>query len=382
MKIQPRLIVMFGLLLVAYSAINGYLGWHAAEWLAAVGIGIHPALFWIPFALVAYGYILGRTPLPKGLHPLGRLVKVVGSYYIFLLEASLILFLVADAIRLVFRLTGLGTEGYILYSGSIVYGALAVLLIVGSRNAWSPVVRSYEMDVDKSAQGGSARWTVAAASDIHLGNTVGRKHLRRLVERVNAMNPDVILLPGDVLDDSIEPFLRNRMGEVLGQLKAKHGIYAVLGNHEYFGGHIERYVQEADKLGIRVLRDEIAEVADSLYVVGRKDKTAESADGRADVAELTNGLDSSKPILMMDHQPTRFAQAADAGVDVMVSGHTHRGQFWPNHLFTRRLFELDWGYMRKGAMHVVVSSGFGSWGPPIRLGSRSEILKLTIRLKA
>jgi len=383
MKIQPRLIAMFGLLLAAYSAINFYIGWHAAEWLEAIGFKVRPAVFWIPFGFIAFGFILGRFPFPKGLRSTGRLLKVVGSYYIFLMEAALILFLIADAVRFVLWLAGAGTEGFVSYSGGLVFGSLALLLIAGSRNAWSPFVRSHELAIDKPASGGRTHWTVAVASDLHLGNVVGRKHLRKLVELANEMKPDLVLLAGDVLDDSIEPFLRNRMSEVLGQLRAEHGVFAVLGNHEYYGGHVEQYVEEARKIGIRVLRDEAVEAAGGLYVVGRKDKTAESADpeGRLSVAELTDGLDARKPILLLDHQPTEFGKAAEAGADVLLSGHTHRGQFWPNHLFTRRLFELDWGYMRKGAMHVVVSSGFGSWGPPIRLGSRSEIVKLTIRLR-
>ncbi|MFC4597888.1 metallophosphoesterase [Cohnella hongkongensis] len=384
MNIQPRFIVLVALLLTVYSGINYYIGWHLLEWADAAGIGLSPYGFWIPFALIAYGFVIGRIPLPIPLKPVGRLLKVTGSVYIFVMEIGLLLFLLADAVRLILWLTGGVPDAYTLYSGGGVLGAIAALLLFGSRNAWSPVVRSHELRVDKRGLEGRTEWTIAVASDIHLGNLVGRRHLRRLVERINAMKPDLILLPGDVIDDSIEPFLRNRMGEVLGQLRAEHGIYAVLGNHEYYGGHTEHYVEEMKGLGIRVLQDETAEVDGRLYVVGRKDKTAEASgpDGRLSVRELLRELDLRKPVLLMDHQPTQFAKAEEAGADVLLSGHTHRGQFWPNHLFTKRLFELDWGYMRKGAMHVVVSSGFGSWGPPVRLGSRSEIIRLKLILQA
>jgi predicted MPP superfamily phosphohydrolase len=297
------------------------------------------------------------------------------------MEAGLILFLLTDLVHLLIWTVGGRVDDYIVYAGGAVLGLLAVLLLVGSRNAWSPVVREHSLPVDKPAPGAQREWTIAVASDIHLGNLVGRKHLRRLVDRVNAMKPDLILLPGDVIDDSLEPFLRNRMADLLAELRAKHGVFAVLGNHEYYGGHIEQYVAEMSKIGIRVLRDECADIAGQLYVAGRKDKTAEAAGGRLSAKQLTENLDLGKPVVLMDHQPTGFAQAAEAGVDLLLSGHTHRGQFWPNHLFTKRLFELDWGYMRKSAMHVVVSSGFGSWGPPIRLGSRSEIIKLTLKLQ-
>ncbi|RKP57380.1 metallophosphoesterase [Cohnella endophytica] len=378
-----RVIFLFTFLLTVYAGINIYIGWHVTEWFKLVGVSFSPWAFWVPFGLIAYGYILGRVPLPHAIKPAGRLLKIVGAYYIFIMETGLILFLLEDLIGLVPRIAGWNIDDYSIYAGSIVMGALALLFIVGSRNAWSPIVRTYELPIDKSAgENGQREWTVAVASDIHLGNIVGRRHLRRLLKRVNEMQPDLILLPGDVIDDSIEPFIRNRMGELLGQLKAKHGVLAVLGNHEYYGGHIDSYIEQMNAIGIQVLRDESVKVADAITVVGRKDKTAEGGPfgGREVIGDLLGGLDHNKPIIVLDHQPTKFAEAAEAGADVLLSGHTHRGQFAPNHLFTRRLFELDWGYMRKEAMHVVVSSGFGSWGPAIRIGSRSEIIRLEIKL--
>lgn len=384
MKINPRFIVLITVLLIVYSAMNIYIGWHLLSWFEAVVGHVAPALFWIPLALVAYGFFLGRIPLPKSLRPLGRFLKVTGSVYLFVMEIGLLLFLISDIVRLVLEFWAEVPAVYTLYADSIALGIILLLLIIGLRNAWSPVVRTYELQIDKPVADGEQVWTVAVASDIHLGNLVGRKHLNRLVGRVNAMKPDLILLPGDVIDDTIEPFMRNQMGDVLGQLQAVHGVYAVLGNHEYYGGHIEQYEAELQRLGIHLLRDETAEIDGKLYVAGRKDKTDEAAggSGRLSVQELLHNLDLRKPVLLMDHQPTQFAKAAEAGADVLLSGHTHRGQFWPNHLFTKRLFELDWGYMRKGAMHVVVSSGFGSWGPPVRLGSRSEIIRLKLIFRA
>jgi predicted MPP superfamily phosphohydrolase len=383
MKIYPRFIVRITIMLIIYSSINFYIGWHVTEWLRVIGVAYIPALFWSLFGIIAYGYIGGRIPLPSMIKPLGRLLKVVGSYYIFIMEMGFLLFLVGDLVGLFVRLAGSYTDDYTIYAGSTILAILIILLVIGSRNAWSPIVRHYELTIDKPAGGAHKEWTVAVASDLHLGNVVGRRHLRRLVDRVNAMDPDLILLPGDVIDDTIEPFIRNKMSELLGELRAKHGIYAVLGNHEYYGGHIDPYLIEMNKIGIRVLRDETVEIAGSLYVAGRKDKTAESADpsNRLAVGELLSPLNLNKAVILMDHQPTKFSAAADAGADIMLSGHTHRGQFAPNHLFTRRIFELDWGYMRKGLMHVVVSSGFGTWGPPIRIGSRSEIIQLKIRLR-
>lgn len=380
MKINPRVVVILTLILSLYSSINYYIGWHITRWFDAVGVQYEPFIFWILFGIISFGYIGGRIPLVGMIKPPGRFLKVIGSYYVFIFEMGFLLLLLVDLAGLFTYLTNGNMELFIVYAGSIVLIAIAIMLGIGSRNAWSPIVRKYAVEVNKSVSSTNKKWVVAVASDIHLGNVVGNKHLKRLVTRVNAMNADLILLPGDVIDDSIEPFLRNNMSRTLGELKSRHGIYAILGNHEYYGGHTEQYVEEMSRIGIKVLRDQFVEIAEALYVVGRKDKTAEASDtnGRYKVSELLSSLDKGKPIILMDHQPTGFGLAAEAGADVLLSGHTHRGQFFPNHLFTRRLFELDWGYMRKEAMHVIVSSGFGLWGPPIRLGSRSEIIQLEI----
>jgi predicted MPP superfamily phosphohydrolase len=187
-----------------------------------------------------------------------------------------------------------------------------------------------------------------------------------------------------VIDDVIEPFMRKEMSKVMSQLQAPFGIYAVPGNHDYYGGHIKEYVKQMEAIGIRVLQDESVLIHDSFYLAGRKDKAAETIDpaGRVSVQELLQDLNVTRPIIMMDHQPYHFDKAAAAGVDLLLCGHTHRGQFAPNHWITRRVFELDWGYMLKEKMHVIVSSGFGTWGPPIRLASRCEILELTVRFRS
>ena len=380
MTANPRFVMMLTLLLAVFASLNVYIGWNVEVWLEAAELPADAAIFWPVLFVAAFGYMIGRMPLPKTLRPVGRLLKVIGSYYIYLFEIGLLLAIIVDIGGLVIALTGGDAAGYARWAGWIAVGIAIASLAIGTRNAFSPVVREYELSIDKSG-GVQREWTIAVASDIHLGNVIGNRHLRKLVARVDAMKPDLVLLPGDVIDDSIEPFLRNEMSKSLGELRAKHGVYAVLGNHEYYGGHIPEYLEEMRKVGIRVLQDETVEVAGSLQLLGRKDKTAEAPQfgGRRSVAELVEGLDHAKPFILLDHQPTMFQQAADAGIDLMLSGHTHRGQFAPNHLVTKRVFELDWGYIRKNAMHVVVSSGYGLWGPPIRIGSRSEIIR--IRLK-
>jgi predicted MPP superfamily phosphohydrolase len=369
------------IMLLVLGLVNFYIGWHLwvllDDWLP----GIAAAAYWPIFFVIALSYFIGRVPLPKTLKPVGRLFKVAGSYYLACMEFAVIMLPLTDLLYGVLGLIGVDRTAFTAEAGVTLVVLLAVFLVWGSRNAWSTVVRTHHLSVDKSI-GTSVPLTVAVASDLHLGNIVGNRHLRRMVSEINAMNPDIVLLAGDVLDDSIEPFIRNGMEQQLKQLKARYGVYAVLGNHEYYGGSISQYSEVMESIGIRLLQDEIVETA-GVYVVGRKDKTAESmeAGGRMSVDTLLSGLDRSKPIIMMDHQPTGFDLASRAGVDVLLSGHTHRGQIAPNHWITKRLFELDWGYLLKDKLHVIVSSGYGTWGPPIRLASRSELIRLEVALQ-
>lgn len=374
-----RMLAGAAVMVLVLGLVNVYIGWHLSVLLQAWLPGMNTTAYWTIFLVISFSYMIGRVPLPQALRPVGRLFKVIGSYYLACMEFAVIMLPLTDLLYGVLALAGVGLSAFVTESGTTVLVLLAIFLIWGSRNAWSTVVRTHRLKVAKSI-GTSVPLTVAVASDLHLGNIVGNRHLRRMVREMNAMNPDIILLAGDVLDDSIEPFLRNGMEQQLKQLKARYGVYAVLGNHEYYGGSIAQYTEVMRSVGIQVLQDEVVETS-GVYVVGRKDKTAEHMEGgRLSVETLLHGVDRSKPILMMDHQPTGFGIASEAGVDVLLSGHTHRGQIAPNHWITRRLFELDWGYLLKNKLHVIVSSGYGTWGPPIRLASRSELIRLELVL--
>lgn len=371
-----RIIIMASIFLV----LNLYVGWHGAALLRYFDLMPPAPVYWLLFFLITFSYLIARSSLLP--EPFRTWLKALGSYYFVLFEFTIILLPLADLAAWLMRLTGMDATASYAWLGAIVVLILIVSLARGSWNAWTPITRTYEMSIPKHA-GGLRQLKIVVASDIHLGDMVGKRHLQRLVDRVRELKPDIVLLPGDVIDDSIKPFIRKNMSEVMRELKAPLGVYAVLGNHEYYGGHIEEYVKRMEQIGIRVLMDEVTSIRDAFYVAGRKDKTAEAMDpnGRLPVNELLAGLDHSLPVILMDHQPYAFDKAAGAGADLLLCGHTHRGQFAPNHWITRRLFELDWGYMKKDSMHVVVSSGFGTWGPPIRLVSRSEIVQIVIQFE-
>ncbi|WP_240546290.1 metallophosphoesterase [Paenibacillus artemisiicola] len=366
------------LMLLLFVGLQLYAGWHAqlyiGELTGASGLA-YGLTFWSAYLVLAFGYLLARL-LRRRLPAFAALgLKWAGSYWIAAFQYSVLLLPFADLAAWPLRASGVSNAGAILYTGSAVTLLLLGILLLGSRNAWSPVVKEYAVTVPKPG-GALKELRIAAASDLHLGTTVGRRHLERLVRRINGLRPDVALLVGDVLDDDVEPFVRRDDGSRLAQIRTPYGTYAVLGNHEYYGGGIDTYIETMSGYGIPVLLDETVTIAGSVHLIGRKDKTDRE---RASVAELTATLDDGKPRILMDHQPAAIREIADAGIDVSFHGHTHRGQMAPNHWITRRIFELDWGYKAFGALHAFVSCGFGTWGPPIRIGSRSEILCVTVR---
>lgn len=367
-----RFIVIMGI----FAGLQVYTGWHLKWYLDALSDGgVNEGLFWPLFGVIAFSYLLSRL-LGRWLpHAVKIALKWIGSYYLAVFQYAALLLPLADIAGVLIRAGGASNHVAVLSCGTASVAGIFLILLRGSWNAWSPIVREYEVVINKAA-GERRELHVVFASDLHLGTTVRGRHLDRLVRKANELRPDLMLLPGDVLDDAVEPFLNNRYGAKLAGIQTEFGTYATLGNHEMYGGGIKAYVEEMSRYGIPVLMDETTIVADGVYLAGRKDKSDRS---RASVAELLAGLDGDKPLIVMDHQPSAILELAEAGVDLSLHGHTHRGQMAPNHFITRRIFPLDWGYKRFGKLHAIVSSGFGTWGPPFRIGSRSELISVKVR---
>ncbi|WP_081415839.1 metallophosphoesterase [Peribacillus kribbensis] len=345
------------------------MGWNIWKWLhMALGFQ-HPEWFILIYALVSYAYILSRKW--KNL----KLLRTVGSVWMGFFQYGVLIFPAADLLVLILIAAGVTLEHAVLFSGLAALLAFLVLFGLGLFNAYSPVIRKYEIEV-KHKNSGRKSIRMAVASDMHFGWLSGAGHARRLVRKVKDLEPDLILLPGDIIDDEPGPFVEKKIDQILKELQAPLGVFGVLGNHEYYGGEIPEYLNIMDRIDIKILMDEVVKIDEGLYLIGRKDRMDAK---RKSFQELAEKVDRSSTVISMDHQPYELHQAEEAGVDILFSGHTHRGQMAPNHLITRKMYELDWGYKKKNQLHAFVSSGYGFWGPPLRLGSRSEILQVDVR---
>lgn len=215
---------------------------------------------------------------------------------------------------------------------------------------------------------------IVAMSDLHLGYAIGKKEFESWVEIINKENPDIVLIAGDIIDNSVRPLNEENFAESFKKIKAPLGVYSCLGNHEYISG-LKESLDFLDKTGVRVLRDESILIDSSFYLVGRDDRINSK---RKALKDLVEGLDKTKPIFVLDHQPYNLEEAEINGVDLQLSGHTHQGQIWPISLVTRMLYEVDHGFLKKGDTNIYVSSGIGLWGGKFRIGTQSEYIVIDI----
>jgi uncharacterized protein len=248
-------------------------------------------------------------------------------------------------------------------------GAAAILIVVGgaANVARGPVVKRVRVPLGNLPV---ASYTIAHLTDVHIGSLIGREFAETLVRRVNALRPDLIVITGDLIDGSLSE-LRDHI-EPLRGLRARDGVYAVTGNHEYYW-NIEPWLSHLRSLGIRVLRNEHVTIADAFELAGVDDATYGE-----DVPRAVAGRNPELPLVLLAHHPRTIKRAVIAGVDLQLSGHTHGGQLLPWGWLARLWDPKVSGLGRFGRTWLYVSHGTGFWGPPLRVGTRCEIAAVTL----
>ncbi len=379
---KSQFIVFLTVVLSVYSAVNYYI---FATGLSALP-GQYHLIYSIAYLFLFISYIAGRFLERKFPNALSTFFIWVGSFWLGAMVYYLLFTILIDLIRLANAISGFlppafFTEEYKLIFFAAVNSAVVLTVVSGYLNARSPVVKKLSISIDKKA-GDLKSLKIAVASDIHMGTIIARRSVEKIVKRINSIGADIVLLPGDVVDEDIGPVIKRNLGEFLRNIRSKYGVYAVTGNHEYIGG-AEAACKYLEEHGIVELRDRYVKIADSFYVVGREDRASKGFAGilRKPLPVLMEGIDKNLPVILMDHQPVHLEEAERSGVDLQLSGHTHHGQLWPFNFITKKIYEVSMGYKKKGNTHIYVSCGVGTWGPPLRTGNRPEILEINIKFR-
>lgn len=369
----------FTIVFLVYTLINSYIfyrGWQALPPTVPVKV-IYCVLFFIVFCsfFVAMG---GRGSLPTGvLKP----IYFVGTTWLGVMLYMTLFLLLTDLVHLLnhfFHFLPGGMTPTLFHRVQMLSGYLIVFLVLGIGNYKFKHPAVVEKDITIHKDGGEIRdLRVVAFSDLHLGMGIGKKQLKNYVELINAQNPDIILIPGDLIDNSVAPLEKEKMHEELNQLKAPLGVYLAPGNHEFISG-IAPSLEFLNKTQVKVLMDSAVLVNDSFWIIGRDDKSNAK---RMPLSQLTRQTNPDQPIFLLDHQPYHLEEAEANGIDLQLSGHTHAGQLWPFSLIVDKMYEVGHGYKQKGDTHIYVSSGLALWGPEFRVGTQSEIVVFNIHFR-
>ena len=384
----------------AYLAVCAYILFRTIHWIQVLhsifqnvwvcrGIGLI-------YFFVVFSILIAFMAPASGFR---RFMKLLSNYWLGVLVYTIMTVGIADGLRLLIKypLKNVAFPGReLLFSnvGTAVVGAVCAVIITtvsiyGMINAGNIQTTKYDISIDKKA-GKLDSLNVVLIADLHLGYNIGCRHMEKMVDKINAQNPDLVVVAGDIFDNEYEALENpDRLAAILRGIQSKYGVYACYGNHDIqekilagftFGGKEKKESsvkmdEFLEKSGITLLRDEYVLIDDSFYLYGRPvyERPGRGIDERKSPQEITEDLDLSLPVLVIDHEPRELQELADAGVDADLCGHTHDGQLFPGNLTIKLMWENACGYLKKGNMHSIVTSGVGLFGPNMRVGTKSEI---------
>ncbi|MGN1318689.1 MAG: metallophosphoesterase [Lachnospirales bacterium] len=255
--------------------------------------------------------------------------------------------------------------------------SLSVFLIVfyGFINSYIIDIKEYNIENTKNIN----PLKILQISDTHYGATQGIHKAKEMVNKINNENADIVLFTGDIFDGDYS-WVKNpdEIANTLSTINSKYGTYACFGNHDNYGGLTKEMYEFLEKANINLLEDDYKLINNEFYVIGRVDSKSFEYPNVKSIGEITKDIDKSKFIISLDHRPKELLESEKAGVDLVLSGHTHKGQTFPFNIVIKYFWDNSYGLKEYGNMTSIVTSGVGIWGPPIRVGTDSEIVVINI----
>ena len=318
------------------------------------------------------------------------------GFVIYFNNFLLILCLILEIVRLISRRTGKGIPHLTALVISLAGGL--ILLGYGMKHAQDTVVTEFDITMEKSA-GEYSDLDVVLIGDLHLSVNSHLSTIERMVELINEQDADAVVIAGDIFTSSYEGLKdSDKYAAVLRGIQSKYGVYAVYGNHDVeetlFGGFPISPISEAfrtkemeqffEECNFTVLYDETVSIADgNVQITGRIDgeKAGDGTTNRKSPEEVLKDTDPEKPVLVLQHEPVEFAELKKYGADLALCGHTHAGQIFPGNLIVPFFNENAYGYKEVGGLDTIVTSGVGYYGPPMRVGTDSEVAVVHLHFK-
>ena len=349
-----------------YLLFQAYILLWLYAWADSCSPALHSLFFRIPVTVLYLFFAV--SPLTGFLitkEPLHHFLRVISNYWLGTLEYILLFIITFDVIR---RVTGHSFFMKYRYPAMlhtmpknlVIFGGFAIgLILMVSIYGVLHARRVYVQDpvvIEKSSSLPGLK--IALIADLHLGYNSTKSHVRKIVDTINSQNVDLVCIAGDLFDNDYNAIKDpDEVADILSDIKS-------------------RFTEFLHHAGITMLEDETVCINNAFYLVGRRDKDMAKKEQlpRKTFAEITEPLDPSLPIIVMDHQPGELSEASDAGVDLDLSGHTHDGQMFPANLVVHFLWENACGVLKKGAMTSIVTSGAGVWGPAMRVGTNNEVV--------
>jgi predicted MPP superfamily phosphohydrolase len=358
-------IVFQALLIIVHLAVYATLA-------AAFGVGSS----WLAAIFIVLALTFVSASVLSHFHKGG----IVDKYYTFAAYwFGLVHFLFGGAVIFYFTLAICYAHGIYVSPplvGAIAFGISFLIHLYGTWNSQRPRVTAVKIPFSTIPGFRADFWKnkrVVFVSDFQLGNIYRESFAAGVVKKINALDPYIVLIGGDLYDGVICD--EERIIAPLHELHPPGGTYYITGNHEYYLPDVPRALTAVRAAGIAVLDDKKIDIG-GIDLIGVDYRSAHKKDDFKKVLERI-GVDRAKPSILLKHEPSDLGVAAAAGISLDLSGHTHSGQIFPLMFFTRQIYKgFDYGLKRLGAMQVFTSSGVGTWGPPLRLGTRSEIVSI------
>jgi len=357
-----------------------YVGRKIFRWLRLVIPGSHVQIFAGICVFFTLSIVLGFLPFNVGVK---KIMVWFGFFLIGLFVYFLLFFILSDIVLLAGKILRLipspAPQNFIIIAGWIALAGVSGMASYGINHASQIKQASYTVQIEKESS--LKNLNIVLIADLHLGYLNDERRLAKIVDKINALEPDIVCIAGDVFNDNFTALPNPaQAARSLQSIKSKYGVYACMGNHDG-GKTFDEMLRFLEQSNVRALLDEYTVVEDKFIIVGRKDSSpiGKQGEARKEINHVTEGMNKNMPVIVLDHNPANIKEYGK-DFDLILSGHTHKGQMFPANFITHLIFDVDYGYYQKDkdSPHVVVTSGAGVWGPPLRIATNNEIAHIMV----